>query len=84
MKKVLWILLSLLLIVPASVFAETEESFSPPGDDFSFEGSSGMPTGMAGLSSENFSADDIPPEYLEPCEQAGRVEKVRYTVASGV
>ena len=84
-KKAVCIFLSLLLFIPCTAFSEAREIPDPQEDGFeaSEGGSSGMPTGMPGLSSENFSADDIPAEYLEPCGgQQGRVEKVRYTVST--
>ncbi len=81
MKKLFCILL-VFLFVPAAVLGEAQQSpAAPPEDGIPFDGpSSGMPTGMEGLSSENFGADDIPADYLEPCSVQGRVEKVRYTV----
>ena len=84
-KKAVCIFLSLLLFIPCTVFSEAREIPDPQENGFeaSEGGSSGMPTGMPGLSSENFSADDIPAEYLEPCtDQQGRVEKIRYTVST--
>ena len=36
-----------------------------------------MPT----LRDETFSADDVPQDYLQPCAQPGRVEKLRYTTS---
>ncbi len=35
------------------------------------------------LTEEEFSVDDIPADYLSPCEQSGRVEKLRYENVSG-
>ena len=83
-KKILCLLLAFLLFLPCAVSAEAQDPPDLPEDGFeaSEGGSSGMPTGMAGLSSENFSADDIPAEYLETCDRQGRVEKVRYTVST--
>ena len=83
-RKALSILLVLLLLVPAAVFAEAQESAAPTDGEFepSDGASSGMPSGMAGLDSENFSVDDIPSEYLKACDRQGRVEKVRYTVSA--
>ena len=82
-------LLLVLLLLPVSVFAEADEltpqeipeGFEPSdpsaqGDD---EGSFGASTGLPGMSKENFSADELPDGYLDPCDQPGRVEKVRYT-----
>lgn len=87
-KKLLLLLLALSLVFSASALVESPESPAPqeaPADqppegefDPSEGASSGMPTGMAGLDSENFAADDIPSDYLEESGQPGRVEKIRY------
>ena len=59
-RKAVCIFLLLLLFVPSAAFSEAQDTPDPQEDGFeaSEGGSSGMPTGMPGLSSENFSADD--------------------------
>ena len=58
---------------PASSGMPGEEDSASSGQPMS-----GMPTGMEGLDSEIFEMDDIPADYLQPCDQEGRVEKVTY------
>ncbi len=35
------------------------------------------------LTEEAFSVNDLPEDYLEPCDQSGRVERMRYTCSTG-
>lgn len=72
LRKTLCFLVALFLLVPAAAFSESQESATSPEDGF--EPSSGM----AALGGENFSMEDIPSEYLAPCDKQGRVEKVSY------
>ena len=80
LKKILCVFLVLFLLVPAAAFAEAQETADSPEEEFepSDGASSGLPSGMAGLDSENFTMDDIPSGYLRACDQQGRVEEVRY------
>ena len=80
LKKTICTILALLLLVSTAAFAEGQELPEPPEGEDASSGlpAEGMPTGMAGLDSENFSMDDIPADYLEPCDRQGRVEEVRY------
>lgn len=71
-RKTLCVLLTLFLLMPAATFSESQESAASPEDGF--EPSSGM----SALGGENFSMEDIPSEYLEPCSRQGWVEKVSY------
>ena len=71
-EKTLCILLTLLLLVPAAAFSESQEDAALPEDEFD------PSAGMAVPGGENFGMEDIPPEYLEPCDRQGRVEMVRY------
>ena len=73
-----------LLFAACPAFAE--ENAIPPQDGDPFQGSFGLPSDMEGtgfstLTEEQFAADDLPEGYLTEAAQAGRVEKVRYTVS---
>ena len=57
------------LALPFAVRAE--EDFAPSS------GEQALPM----LTEESFSDDDLPEEYLQPCGQAGRVEKARYVTS---
>ena len=72
LKKTFCVLLALFLLAPATAFSEAQESAASPEDEF------GPSSGMSALGGENFSMDDIPSEYLEPCSRQGRVEMVQY------
>ncbi len=61
-----------LLCLPLSAFADDasadDTDFAPPPPDW-----------RESLTEAAFTADDLPDSYLQPCEQAGRVERIRYT-----
>ena len=71
-RKAFCVLLALFLLIHTAAFSESQGSAEPPEDGF--EPSSGM----SALGGDNFSMDDIPSEYLEPCDRQGCVETVRY------
>jgi endo-1,4-beta-xylanase len=64
----------------AAGFAEENPDFNP--EDLASSGMSASGAGLVTLTDEQFSVDDIPAEYLEESDRPGRVEKIRYTVAT--
>ncbi len=78
-------LLLVLLFIPLLVFAEELPAAALPDDviatDTDFAAS--PPDWQGTLTESAFTADDLPDSYLQPCVQAGRVERIRYTTTDG-
>ncbi len=80
--RLISLLLALLLLcIPLSAFAEEPSADDLPDDALATGTDFGEapPNWQESLTEAAFTADDLPDSYLQPCEQAGRVERIHYT-----